>query len=285
MAKLIDDYIAFNPTRNRDLDLLPLLAFIDEAEVRRQLPDEKINPRPTFHYRLPDMQLGDPDWGLASEWNRWVLVERLAEDGERLAALCRDYLDHRGDRDEWADAPGRSGSRMKPRIGVTSSRRGGWRSLMLNRLALMRAGAKAVGFRAGDALTARRAVRPDHRRRRRYRRRALRRRADTRHRIDPARDEMELTLLEKASAVKMPILGICRGAQIMNVQLGGTLHADIHEIYEDAEKMRTVLPRKTVSFAEDSHLARILSCNPCRVNALHHQSIDVLGKGLARGRP
>jgi hypothetical protein len=102
MATLIDDYIAFNPTRNRDLDLLPLLAFIDEAEVRRQLPDEKINPRPTFHYRLPDMQLGDPDWGLASEWNRWVWVERLAEDGERLAALCRDYLDHRGDRDEWA---------------------------------------------------------------------------------------------------------------------------------------------------------------------------------------
>jgi putative glutamine amidotransferase len=169
---------------------------------------------------------------------------------------------------------------MKPRIGVTTSRRGGWRSLMLNRLALMRAGAKAVGFRPGDALTVDGLAgliigggddigaelyggvpTPDIR-------------------IDPARDQMELTLLEKASAVKMPILGLCRGAQIMNVQRGGTLHADIHEIYEDAEKMRTVLPRKTVSFAEDSHLARILSCNPCRVNALHHQSIDVLGKGL-----
>jgi len=102
MGTLIDDYVSFNPTRNRDLDLLPLSAFIDEARVRKELPDEKINPRATFHYRLPDLRLGDPDWSLAKEWNRWVAVERLAEDEERLAALCRDYLDHQGGRLAWA---------------------------------------------------------------------------------------------------------------------------------------------------------------------------------------
>jgi putative glutamine amidotransferase len=44
--------------------------------------------------------------------------------------------------------------------------------------------------------------------------------------------------------------------------------------------MRTVLPRKTVTFDQDSRLAKILRCNPCRVNALHHQSVDKLGEGL-----
>ncbi|HUU23944.1 MAG TPA: gamma-glutamyl-gamma-aminobutyrate hydrolase family protein [Methyloceanibacter sp.] len=169
---------------------------------------------------------------------------------------------------------------MKPRIGVTVSKRGGWRSLLMNRLALWRAGAKAVRFVAGDTESVEGlcgliigggddigaelyggAPVPDVR-------------------IDPARDALELSLLEKALAARMPILGICRGAQILNVHLGGTLHTDIHEVYEDAPKMRTVLPRKTVTFERDSHLAGLLRCNPCRVNALHHQSIDRLGAGL-----
>jgi len=169
---------------------------------------------------------------------------------------------------------------MKPRIGVTVSKRGGWRSLMMNRLALRRAGGKAVRFVAGDTISVEGLSGliigggddigaelyggtpvPDVR-------------------IDPARDKLELALLEKALAVHMPILGICRGAQILNVHLGGTLHTDIHEVYEDAPKMRTVLPRKTVTLEPDSHLARLLRCNPCRVNALHHQSIDRLGKDL-----
>jgi len=102
LSGLIDDYVALNPTRNRDLDMLPLLAFIDEERVRKKLPEEKINPRPTFHYRLPDMQLGNPEWGLATEWNRWVAVERLAADEARLVAICRAYLDHPGGQEAWA---------------------------------------------------------------------------------------------------------------------------------------------------------------------------------------
>lgn len=100
--QMIDDYLAHNPSRDRDLDMLPLLAFLDEDRVRAKLPEEKINPRPTFHYRLPDMRLGDPDWGLATEWNRWVAVERLAADEARLAALCRAYLAYDGGREGWA---------------------------------------------------------------------------------------------------------------------------------------------------------------------------------------
>jgi putative glutamine amidotransferase len=44
--------------------------------------------------------------------------------------------------------------------------------------------------------------------------------------------------------------------------------------------MRTVLPRKTIHVVEGSRLGRILRCNPCRVNALHHQSVDRVGRGL-----
>ena len=99
-------------------------------------------------------------------------------------------------------------------------------------------------------------------------------------RIDPERDKLELRLLEGALPRGLPILGICRGSQMINVALGGTLHTDIHEVYVQAPRMRTVLPRKTIHVVEGSRLDRILRCNPCRVNALHHQSVDRVGRGL-----
>jgi Putative amidoligase enzyme len=103
LTALIDDYLVANPTRNRDLDVLPLLAFLDEARVRAVLPEEKIGPRPTFHYRLPDACVSDPGWSLAPDWNRWVAVERLAAERERLDALGEAYRSFEGQAKSWAD--------------------------------------------------------------------------------------------------------------------------------------------------------------------------------------
>lgn len=96
MPTLIDDYLRLNPTRNRELDLLPLFRHLDEDRVMAALPKEKINARPTFHYRLPNALIDDPGWSIAEEWNRWVMVERLAERPDRIdefAALWRQERD------------------------------------------------------------------------------------------------------------------------------------------------------------------------------------------------
>jgi hypothetical protein len=103
LPTLIDDYLAANPTRNRDLDCLPVLLHLDRERVRAALPDEKINPRPTFHYRLPDARVSDPGWSIAPDWNRWVAVERLAADRALLDDVGRSYLAFQGEEKSWAD--------------------------------------------------------------------------------------------------------------------------------------------------------------------------------------
>lgn len=87
MNTLIDDYLRFNPTRNRPLDLLPLFAFIDEETVlARAAEPALIKPRPTFHYRLPDCHIDHPDWTVAGEWHWWLAIEALAAQAARLRA-------------------------------------------------------------------------------------------------------------------------------------------------------------------------------------------------------
>lgn len=95
VAMLIDDYLRHNPTRNRILDLLPLLAWIDEKRVRSVVPDEKLRRRPTLHYRLPNSDIDQPDWSLAPMWNRWLQVEALANDATRLEAVCQAFREMR----------------------------------------------------------------------------------------------------------------------------------------------------------------------------------------------
>ena len=66
-------------------------------------------------------------------------------------------------------------------------------------------------------------------------------------REDSARDDLELGLIEQALRDGVPVLGICRGAQLMNVVLGGSLHQDIAHFYsEETNNVRSILPRKQV---------------------------------------
>ncbi len=94
LATLISDYLSANPTRNRALDMLPLFAHLDEELVRRAVDDDRVNARPTFHYRLPNCEIDDPSWALATPWADWCKVEALAADTELLAATCRAYREN-----------------------------------------------------------------------------------------------------------------------------------------------------------------------------------------------
>ncbi len=100
-------------------------------------------------------------------------------------------------------------------------------------------------------------------------------------RIDPARDRLELDALEQASGRNIPVLGICRGAQMLNIYHGGTLHQDIYEVYKGMPHIRSPLPRKRVILEAGSSVNRIMGVESFRANSLHHQSIDRVGEGLS----
>ncbi|MEE4185618.1 MAG: amidoligase family protein [Gammaproteobacteria bacterium] len=84
---LINDYLQHNPTRNRALDMLPLFSYLDEDRVQAITADPKIKSRPTFHYRLPNSDIGKPDWTIYEAWNDWVTVEEIAESEADLSDL------------------------------------------------------------------------------------------------------------------------------------------------------------------------------------------------------
>jgi hypothetical protein len=91
MDEIFSDYLEHNPSRNRALDLLPMLAQIDEQRVRRAVDDPRIKSRPAFHYRLPNCHIERPDWSLAGSWNTWCVVERLAEREADLDNLAAEF--------------------------------------------------------------------------------------------------------------------------------------------------------------------------------------------------
>ena len=99
-------------------------------------------------------------------------------------------------------------------------------------------------------------------------------------RLDPSRDAMERRLVEAAMARGLPVMGICRGAQMINVALGGTLHQDAYGTYTASKRLWTILPRKDVQVCAETRLAAIAGTEPMRVNALHSQAVDRLGRDL-----
>jgi putative glutamine amidotransferase len=105
---------------------------------------------------------------------------------------------------------------------------------------------------------------------------------------DPARDATTLPLIRAAVAEGVPVFGICRGLQEMNVAFGGTLHQHLQEVpgrfdhRHDRSRARELAyaPKHDVSLAAGGYLRSLTNVSELRVNSLHGQGVDRLGKGL-----
>jgi putative glutamine amidotransferase len=99
--------------------------------------------------------------------------------------------------------------------------------------------------------------------------------------VNEARDSFEFGVIERALERELPILGICRGMQIMNVFLGGTLIVDLPKAgCENHVERETFDNRHGLNVDPTSLLAVITGSDGKKVNSIHHQAVDQLGKGL-----
>ncbi len=106
---------------------------------------------------------------------------------------------------------------------------------------------------------------------------------------DPARDATTLPLIRKAVGAGVPVLGICRGFQEVNVAFGGSLHQRVHEVpghldHRDDESLpleQQYGPAHEVTLAAGGMLRSLAGTDRVRVNSLHSQGIERLGEGLA----
>jgi putative glutamine amidotransferase len=110
--------------------------------------------------------------------------------------------------------------------------------------------------------------------------------------VDPARDDFEIGLVAAARERDMPILGICRGIQVLNVACGGTLVQDVPSQLAGAASHRlAVPPNQPCSFAhevwieKDSVLSRLMrerlsDADTCNVNSRHHQAVKDVAPGF-----
>lgn len=104
------------------------------------------------------------------------------------------------------------------------------------------------------------------------------------YRYDQERDLFESAWIKKAIHQNIPILGICRGAQLINVVLGGNLYSNIREIFTGARYPNTILSkvfyRKKTNINPNTHLYRVFNSTEVTINSLHEQAIDELGENL-----
>jgi putative glutamine amidotransferase len=100
--------------------------------------------------------------------------------------------------------------------------------------------------------------------------------------VDGTRDAWELALVEAALRRAVPVLAICRGAQVLNVARGGTLLQDLPSVtdamHRDAERFAEVV--HPVELDADSRVAHVMGGHQVGVNTLHHQAVDRIGSGL-----
>jgi putative glutamine amidotransferase len=100
--------------------------------------------------------------------------------------------------------------------------------------------------------------------------------------IDPERDAFEIALALSAIEAGIPVLGICRGCQVLNVALGGTLHQHLPDItgLDHLVPEPRHAPAHGVDVATGSELHWIVGTSALEVNSIHHQAIDVVAPGL-----
>ncbi len=109
-------------------------------------------------------------------------------------------------------------------------------------------------------------------------------------RSDPPRDRIELMLVRWAGDDRKPVFGVCRGAQLINLAAGGTLHQHLAEHLPGAHKHdyfpfggaypRDHLAHPVRIVRERSRLARIVGARELMVNSMHHQGVRTLGRDL-----
>ncbi|HKI53314.1 MAG TPA: gamma-glutamyl-gamma-aminobutyrate hydrolase family protein [Anaerolineales bacterium] len=103
--------------------------------------------------------------------------------------------------------------------------------------------------------------------------------------VDPERDSVEIKMLQSAVEDGKPFLGICRGCQVMNVALGGTLYTHIQDQLPNSldhaypGNRRTVLVHE-VKLEEGTHIAEVMGEPILKVNSLHHQGLKDIAPSL-----
>jgi putative glutamine amidotransferase len=107
------------------------------------------------------------------------------------------------------------------------------------------------------------------------------------HEIDPDRDRVELQLTRRAVEDRKPIFGICRGAQVFNVALGGTLYQDLPSERPSGLRHANPFPEfprehlaHSLKVEEESQLARLLGAPIVSVNSRHHQAVKEVAPGV-----
>jgi putative glutamine amidotransferase len=101
-------------------------------------------------------------------------------------------------------------------------------------------------------------------------------------RVDRERDDAELALCRAALEAGMPILGVCRGMEILNIARGGTLTQHLPDQVGHDGHLRTPgeFERHEVELLPDSAAARLVEATACTVMSHHHQAVDRLGQGV-----
>lgn len=102
--------------------------------------------------------------------------------------------------------------------------------------------------------------------------------------IDPLRDQFEIQLARMTLAAEIPLLGICRGMQVMNVATGGKVHQDIglalDKYLQHMQQAPRWYPTHGINIAKYSILYNILKSDKLRVNSFHHQIISSIGENF-----